>query len=102
MPSSPRLPVLVSHACIDQANIPVQQVISRAAHELSQSVGADAMSFQFCQVGNDMQAAQWLGHIDADPTIGGLMDQTGDFDLESAEMLRKSGQQLTPVMWLLK
>lgn len=49
-----------------------------------------------------MQAAQWLGHLDADPAIGGLMDQTGDFDAERDEMMRKSGQQLTPVMWLLK
>jgi hypothetical protein len=30
------------------------------------------------------------------------MDQTGDFDAEAAEMMRKTGQQLTPVMWLLK
>lgn len=33
----------------------VQRVINNAAAELMQTVGADAMSFQFCQVGNDMQ-----------------------------------------------
>jgi hypothetical protein len=30
------------------------------------------------------------------------MDQTGDFDAERDEMRRKTGQELTPVMWLLK
>jgi hypothetical protein len=101
----PKLIIIITGgtgALYSEAPNTLNQVITRAAQELSQSVGADAISFQFCQVGNDMQAAQWLGHLDADPAIGGLMDQTGDFDAERDEMRRKTGQELTPVMWLLK
>jgi len=34
--------------------------------------------------------------------IGGMVDVTSNYELESAEMLRKSGQELTPETWLVK
>lgn len=79
----------------------VRQVIDRAAQELMRGPGADAISFEFCLIGNDRQAEQWLSNLDADRAIGGLMDVTGDYDAERAQMQQK-GQNLTPVMWLLK
>jgi hypothetical protein len=36
--------------------------------------GADALSFQFAQVGNDMRAKAFLEELDNDPEVGGLVD----------------------------
>lgn len=36
--------------------------------------GRGALALQFAQVGNDMQARQFLGELDEDPEIGGFID----------------------------
>jgi hypothetical protein len=47
-------------------------------------------------------AQKFLSSLDDDPAIGRLIDQTMDFEYEQAEMLRKSGEDLTPEMWIMK
>lgn len=47
-------------------------------------------------------AQQFLSSLDDDPTIGRLVDQTMDFEFEQAQMLQKSGEDLTPEMWIMK
>ena len=49
-----------------------------------------------------MKATAFLGQLDNDPRIGGLIDSTSAFEIEQEEMMRKSGQDLTPEMWLVK
>lgn len=78
----------------------VVQVIVNAVRELSRTrVGADALSFSFAQVGDDVKAQQFLAELDAHPEVGSLVDVTSNYELESAEMMRKSGQELTPELW---
>lgn len=64
--------------------------------------GPDAISFQIAQVGEDQKAQAFLGELDNHPEVGELVDVTSSYELESAEMLAKSGQELTPELWLVK
>jgi len=81
----------------------ISQVISGANRELQQTqYGPDAVSYQLSQVGNDKKAQQFLSSLDDDPAIGRLIDQTMDFEYEQAQMLQKSGEDLTPEMWIMK
>jgi hypothetical protein len=34
--------------------------------------------------------------------IGRLLDHTGDYEHESAQMLQKTGEDLSPEMWVMK
>lgn len=78
----------------------VVKVIVNAVRELSRTrYGADAVSLQFAQVGDDVKAQQFLAELDAHPEVGSLIDVTSNYELESAEMMRKSGQELTPELW---
>jgi len=97
-------------------------VILRTDQELKRTrYGADAVSYrssllpyplrmtkkerlmtEFAQVGNDQKATRFLEELDNHPQIGGLIDCTSNFELEQAEMSRKSGIDLTPEMWLVK
>ncbi|WVQ80960.1 hypothetical protein IAT38_003067 [Cryptococcus sp. DSM 104549] len=81
----------------------VFNVILRADQELKRSrYGADAVSYQFAQVGDDMKAMRFLEELDNHPVIGGLVDCTSNFEAEQAEMMRKSGIDLDPSMWIVK
>lgn len=80
-----------------------EDAILRADAELKRTrYGPDAVSYQFAQVGTDLKAQRYLEQLDNDPRIGGLIDCTSNYEAESEEMLRKSGQELTPEMWLVK
>lgn len=57
---------------------------------------------EFAQVGNDTKATNFLGELDNHPQVGGLIDCTSNFEIEQEEMMRKSGIDLTPEMWLVK
>jgi hypothetical protein len=79
------------------------KVITAAAHALAATpFGADAVSYQFSQVGNDKGAQKFLSDLDNDPQIGGLIDQTMEYEYEQQEMMTKTGQNLSPEMWLMK
>jgi hypothetical protein len=45
---------------------------------------------EFAQVGNDAKATRFLEELDNHPQIGGLIDATSPFEVEQAEMARKS------------
>jgi hypothetical protein len=66
------------------------------------SIINDTLMSEFAQVGNDQKATRFLEELDNHPQIGGLIDCTSNFELEQAEMSRKSGIDLTPEMWLVK
>jgi vWA found in TerF C terminus len=61
----------------DSSN-PVRKVISEAVEELSRDrrYGKGAVSFQFAQVGNDLQAREYLAKLDEDPVVGPMIDCT--------------------------
>ncbi|OCF40751.1 hypothetical protein I317_05446 [Kwoniella heveanensis CBS 569] len=81
----------------------IENVILRTDAELKRTrYGPDAISYQFAQVGDDMKAMKFLEELDNHPVIGGLIDCTSNFEAEQAEMMRKSGIDLTPEMWLVK
>ncbi|KAL7009820.1 hypothetical protein EMMF5_000728 [Cystobasidiomycetes sp. EMM_F5] len=81
----------------------IVKVISNANRELARTrYGPDSISFQFAQVGNDMKAQKFLEELDNHPEIGGLIDCTSNYEAEEAEMLRKSGQSLSPDLWIVK
>ncbi|ORY29308.1 hypothetical protein BCR39DRAFT_532222 [Naematelia encephala] len=78
-------------------------VILRTDQELRRTrYGPDAVSYQFAQVGNDLKATKFLEDLDNHPQVGGLVDCTSNFEVEQAEMSRKSGIDLSPEMWLVK
>jgi hypothetical protein len=55
----------------------VFRAIINANNELGRTrYGADAVSYQFAQVGNDLKARDFLGEIDSHPQVGGLVDCT--------------------------
>lgn len=65
--------------------------------------GPGAISFQFAQVGNDMDAQAFLEELDSDPKIGHLVDCTSNMKQESAQMLRANPSVvLTEPLWVLK
>ncbi|KAI5455184.1 hypothetical protein NCC49_000002 [Naganishia albida] len=81
----------------------VFNVIMRTNQELQRTrYGPDAVSYQFAQIGNDLKAQAFLGELDSHPIIGGLIDSTSNYEVEQDEMMRTSGVQLTPEMWLVK
>ncbi|WVF68316.1 hypothetical protein IAT40_003081 [Kwoniella sp. CBS 6097] len=81
----------------------IVQVISNANNELQRSrYGADAVSYQLSQVGNDKKAQQFLSSLDDHPQIGSLIDQTMDYEYEQEQMRVKTGEELSPEMWLMK
>ncbi|KAL1409196.1 hypothetical protein Q8F55_006026 [Vanrija albida] len=81
----------------------LRNVIVRANRELRNTqYGPDALSIQLAQVGNDMSALKFLSSLDDDREVGQLIDQTMDFDYERDQMRQKTGQDLTPQMWLMK
>ena len=47
-------------------------------------------------------AQKFLSSLDDNPMVGRLIDQTMDFEYEQAQMLQKTGEELTPEMWLMK
>ncbi|ORY26049.1 hypothetical protein BCR39DRAFT_542398 [Naematelia encephala] len=78
-------------------------VIARANQELQRSrYGADAVSYQLSQVGNDKAAQKFLSSLDDDPQIGSLIDQTMEYEYEQEQMKRKTGEDLSPEMWIMK
>jgi hypothetical protein len=81
----------------------VFNVIGRTNDALKRTrYGPDAISYQFAQVGDDMKAQAFLEELDNHPVIGPLIDCTSNFEAEQAEMMRKSGVDLTPELWLVK
>lgn len=47
-------------------------------------------------------AQKFLAGLDEDPAIGRLLDHTGDYEHESNQMLQKTGEDLSPEMWVMK
>ncbi|KAK8869721.1 hypothetical protein IAR55_000289 [Kwoniella newhampshirensis] len=81
----------------------IVQVIANAKNELQRSrYGPDAVSYQLSQVGNDKSAQKFLSSLDDHPTVGSLIDQTMDFEYEQEQMKVKTGEDLSPEMWLMK
>nr|XP_019009534.1 uncharacterized protein I206_06183 [Kwoniella pini CBS 10737]OCF48315.1 hypothetical protein I206_06183 [Kwoniella pini CBS 10737] len=81
----------------------IVQVITNANSELQRSrYGPDAVSYQLSQVGNDKSAQKFLSSLDDNPTIGQLIDQTMDYEYEQEQMKQKTGEELSPEMWLMK
>ncbi|KAJ9091412.1 hypothetical protein QFC19_009122 [Naganishia cerealis] len=64
--------------------------------------GPDAVSFQFAQVGDDRKAEEFLASLDAHPKVGPLIDSTGNYEMESAQFQRMSGNSMDPTLWLCK
>lgn len=80
----------------------VSNVIKNAKTLVSNSVyGPGAIAFEFAQVGKDTKAQAFLGRLDNDPDIGGMIDATSYFELEAEEYMRR-GITLTPELWLVK
>ncbi|KAI9790726.1 MAG: hypothetical protein M1816_004867 [Peltula sp. TS41687] len=78
-----------------------------------------AVAFQFAQVGNDLEAREFLAKLDKDPTVGKLVDCISselsarreiqaylhyvDFEVEQDEMSKlQTPVDLTPELWLVK
>ncbi|KAL4919936.1 hypothetical protein BDW62DRAFT_28048 [Aspergillus aurantiobrunneus] len=82
----------------------VSQGIRMAVDEVSRTpFGRGAVAFQFSQVGNDTKARDFLGSLDNDPSIGGLIDCTSNFEVEQDEMSRANPPvHLTRELWCAK
>ncbi|KAL9938343.1 hypothetical protein V8E36_002966 [Tilletia maclaganii] len=64
--------------------------------------GEDAISIQVAVVGNDSGARDWLEALDSDKDVGGLVDVCSDILIESAQVRRATGFDLSPELWALK
>ncbi|PSK43156.1 Cell morphoproteinsis protein PAG1 [Elsinoe australis] len=82
----------------------VFDTVRDAVNEAGRSqFGTGAIAFQFAQVGNDQTAREFLGKLDADPTVGPMVDCTSNYETESEEMLRANPPvELTPDLWMIK
>ncbi|CAK9785261.1 hypothetical protein CC85DRAFT_285346 [Cutaneotrichosporon oleaginosum] len=81
--------------------------IMEARNALSRTrYGADALSLQFAQVGDDVTALAWLQGLDKHPQIGDLIDQTAGYVHEAAEYNAATGgtsaEPFTQAFWTLK
>lgn len=75
-----------------EASDTLSRVIRQASQTLSQTrYGPDALSVMISQIGNDVHARDWLAGLDSDPAIGGLVDVTSAYELESQELMQKTG-----------
>ncbi|WVR07881.1 hypothetical protein IAU60_004924 [Kwoniella sp. DSM 27419] len=73
----------------------IASVIKNANTELQRSrYGADAVSYQLSQ--------EFLTSLDSHPQIGALIDQTMDYEYEQEQMKQKTGEELSPEMWIMK
>jgi len=97
----PVLVLVVTDGAPDNKGDVVNAVASVGRTLGSTKYGTKAVAFQFAQVGRDRDAQAWLGEIDADPEIGGIIDATSYFEHEQEEYSRK-GVDLTPYLWILK
>lgn len=81
----------------------VFSAVMRASDELRRTrYGADALSLQFAQVGNDTKAQDFLAQLDAHPVVGPLIDVTSDFEYEQDQMMKTTGETLTGEGWIMK
>jgi len=81
----------------------IVKVLQHAKSTLSSTrYGADAVSFQIAAVGNDREAQEWLDSIDNDPSVGDLIDVCSDIAVESAQVKRSTGVELTQELYCLK
>lgn len=88
---------------LEYVRIPLLGIASNLGYLLRKlQYGPDAVSFQIAQVGDDRKAEEFLAALDAHPKVGGLIDSTGNFELESAQMKRMTGQDMDPTLWLCK
>lgn len=86
-----------------EAKETVFSVIMRTNQELQRSrYGPGAIAYQFAQVGDDTKAQAFLSELDNHPVVGDLIDQTGNYESEQEEMMRTSGMDLSPELWLVK
>ncbi|KAI5848917.1 hypothetical protein BZA05DRAFT_403135 [Tricharina praecox] len=60
------------------------------------------VAFQIAQVGVDADAQDFLASLDSDPEVGGLIDCTSNFEMESAEFRRMTNMALTRELWYTK
>jgi hypothetical protein len=81
----------------------IVRAIKNAKNALQQSrYGADTLSIQLAQIGNDMGARAFLEEIDSHPEIGGLVDCTSNYENEADNFMKSTGQELSPELWLVK
>ncbi|GAA5919153.1 hypothetical protein JCM6882_005503 [Rhodosporidiobolus microsporus] len=81
----------------------IVRAIKNAKNALQQTrYGADTLSIQLAQIGNDMGARAFLEEIDNHPEIGGLVDCTSNYENEADNFMKSTGQELSPELWLVK
>ncbi|GAA5907461.1 hypothetical protein JCM5296_006914 [Sporobolomyces johnsonii] len=76
----------------------IVKVITNAVRTLASTrYGADAISLQLAQVGNDMKARAFLEEIDVHPEVGPMVDTTSNFEQEADDMSKANPPvDLTP------
>lgn len=47
-------------------------------------------------------AQKFLSSLDDHPQIGSLIDQTMDYEYEQEQMKQKTGEDMSPEMWIMK
>ncbi|KAJ3100251.1 hypothetical protein HDU97_002387 [Phlyctochytrium planicorne] len=81
----------------------VREVILEMKRELRASGWPEkSVAYQFAQCGRDMQAQDFLGELDSDPLIGDVIDAVSYYELEEEEFRKKTGQTLSPELYLVK
>ncbi|SPO30887.1 uncharacterized protein UTRI_05495_B [Ustilago trichophora] len=81
----------------------IVKVLQHAKRTLASTrYGEDAVSFQIAAVGNDREAQEWLDTIDNDPTVGDLIDVCSDITIESQQVKKSTGVELTQELYCLK
>lgn len=77
-------------------------IASQAALRNQTRYGESAVEYQIAHVGNNPQAIEFLRSLDTDPQVGKYLDVTSEEGIEKAEVLKHSGEELTPELWVAK
>lgn len=88
----------------DDSTHAVFDTVKYAVGEVQKATGsAHGIAFQFAQVGNDTKAREFLGKLDTEPSVGGMVDCTSNFENEQQEMMNQTPPvELTPDLWIVK
>ncbi len=81
----------------------VKSVIAKCAKYVETKYNTrKAVCYQFAQVGVDKKATDFLNQLDDDKNVGQFVDVTSDYEIESIQIKKNTGVDLSPQLYCIK